>query len=274
MPGLNWLISYPRSGSTWSRAALWSLANDGASPDKIQVFGRIAADRALLDDMLDSDSSSLNHAELESLRPALHRALAAAQTWPLVKVHDAWRLTAKGEPVHDPALTDAAIYILRDPRDVAISWAKFMGRPLDWAIDFMNDPGARVSGGKRGINAQIPQYLDRWSTHVASWADAGMKLLTVRYEDMLADPHGAYRRMAEHLGLAIDDSIVARAVEATRFGRLAEKEREHGFTPRPATTDRFFDSGRAGRWREVLAPEQVRRIERDHGAVMRRFGYF
>ncbi|MEZ0243714.1 MAG: sulfotransferase domain-containing protein [Sphingomonas sp.] len=273
MPGLNWLISYPRSGSTWSRVALWSLANDGASADKIEVFGRIAADRALLDDMLDCDSGSLNHEELEALRPALHRALAEAEAWPLIKVHDAWRRTVSGEPVHDPALTRAAIYVVRDPRDVALSWAHFMGRSVDWAIDFMNDPGARVSGGTRGINAQIPQYLDTWSTHVASWADAGMPLLMVRYEDMLAEPEAAYRRMAEHLGLTVDDAIVARAVEASRFGRLAEKERAHGFTPRPATTDRFFHSGQAGRWRDMLQPAQVRRIEADHGAVMRRFGY-
>jgi aryl sulfotransferase len=41
----------------------------------------------------------------------------------------------------------------------------------------------------------------------------------------------------------------------------------------PASAERFFVSGRAGGWRDVLTAEQAGQIERDHRAVMMRFGY-
>ena len=36
---------------------------------------------------------------------------------------------------------------------------------------------------------------------------------------------------------------------------------------------RVEELSRLGQWRDVLTPEQVARIEADHGPVMRRFGY-
>ncbi|MDB5359285.1 MAG: sulfotransferase domain protein, partial [Rhodospirillales bacterium] len=35
----------------------------------------------------------------------------------------------------------------------------------------------------------------------------------------------------------------------------------------------FFREGKAGQWKKILSPEQVARIEADHGEQMRRFGY-
>jgi hypothetical protein len=37
--------------------------------------------------------------------------------------------------------------------------------------------------------------------------------------------------------------------------------------------ERFFREGRAGQWRERLAPAQIECIVRDHGAQMKHFGY-
>jgi hypothetical protein len=40
-------------------------------------------------------------------------------------------------PLVTPAVTAGAIYIVRDPRDVAVSYSRHLGRPLDETIELM-----------------------------------------------------------------------------------------------------------------------------------------
>lgn len=272
-----WLASYPKSGNTWVRLALKSLLAEGSAIalGDIAQFGNVVTGRRLLDDMLEADSGHLTNGEIEVLRPALHDVLfAAGRSEELVKVHDAWFRTAAGRPVFDASHTRAAIYLLRDPRDVAISWARFSGRPIDWAIRFMASPRAILAPERWRVTAHIEQFLGSWSAHVTSWIDdSALDPLVLRYEDMHADLAGTMARIAAHLGWPASDVAIAGAVAATQFDRLAEQERRHGFAEVPDSASRFFVSGRAGGWRDVLSAEQATTIERDHGAVMRRFGY-
>ena len=66
---------------------------------------------------------------------------------------------------------------------------------------------------------------------------------------------------------------IRRAVEHASFDKLQAMERETGFVERSKYSDRFFRSGQSGAWKGKLTPEQARRIERDHGEQMQRFGY-
>lgn len=275
MTGIVWLASYPRSGNTWMRLALWTLKNGRpAELDEIGRFGHMAIRRSLFDHMLEADSGVLTPREIEALRPDLHRAMREHGPPPLVKVHDAWRLTHDGRPVHAAEVTHAVVYLIRDPRDVAVSWASFRGRPLDWAVDYLADRNAVIGGEPSGIQTQTPQHIGSWSNNVTSWIDdSGLAPLVIRYEDLLTDTARHIRAISDHLGWPATDQIVDMAVEATRFERLAGMERQSGFSERPASTDRFFRVGRAEGWRDVLSAAQVARIERAHGAIMARFGY-
>jgi aryl sulfotransferase len=278
MPGSAiWLTSYPKSGNTWMRLALRSLSGGGEeiALTDIARYGNIVNSRDVLDEVLETESGHLTEAEIALLRPTLHDALFAIGRPPsMVKVHDAWARTTTGRAMFDAHHTHATIYMLRDPRDVAISWARFMNRSIDWAIGYLANPAATIRHGRRQLSSTVPQFLGAWSAHVGSWIDdSGLDPLVVRYEDMHADLPATLRRVADRIGWTPDDQAIAGAVVATRFDRLAEQERRHGFGENPDTAERFFRAGRVGGWRDLLTPEQVATIERDHGAVMRRFGY-
>lgn len=276
--GVIWLASYPRSGNTWLRMALAALRS-GADSIDINGFRErnevIAGLRETFDMLMPFDAADLRVDEILAGRPELLRRFAG--TLPprsLLKTHDAFVRTPHGEWLVPPEVTAASIHVVRDPRDVAISYAAHRGAPIDGIIAFMADPDAMLARGGREPSAQLPQPLGSWSTHAAGWLDDAVPTpLLVRYEDMIADLPEVLRRVADHLGWMIEPGAPERAAAATRFDMLREAEAEKGFGERPPAAERFFRSGRAGGWRDVLSADQALRIERAHGPMMTRLGY-
>lgn len=268
--GIFWLASYPKSGNTWVRSLVTSLQAGGAGV-QLDSLGKLApngAARAWLEGCVDLDSEGLTHAEMRAMRVHAYRRVAARRSC-LLKVHD----------VCDPALfpvdaTLGTVYIVRDPRDVAPSWADHMGVNLDAAIAQMADPGLTMSASLSSFRPQALQHYGSWSLHVQSWLDhAPGPLLLLRYEDMLSDPWHEATRLASFLGLAADAASVERSVHACRFEALRSAEEQGGFGERRKGQQRFFRQGRAGAWQSVLQPQQAARLAEQHGEVMRRLGY-
>jgi hypothetical protein len=264
-----WLASWPRSGNTWARFALLTMRRSGARLRELQGFGQSVTTGEALEHWLEIEAGDLTPAEVTALRPGLHAAFFAGRPPEPCKIHDRWL-----PEVFAPAFTHATLYFIRDPRDVAVSWARFTGCSLDRAIAFLDDPEAALGSSARDGAGALHQPIGRWSSHAQSWIDeSGLAPLVVRYEDMLADPANVFADMAAHLGWSVDAEAIARTVEATRFDRMADEERREGFFDRTDATDRFFAGGRAGGWRDTLSADQALSIVRAHGEVMARFGY-
>ncbi len=207
-----WLASYPKSGNTWFRMLVENLsAKDGKPVDinDLPERGGIASARGPFDHLLLIDSGLLTHDEIDVLRPRVYEELArgadddeydAPQDIPkvrFVKVHDAYTLTPKGEPLLAGRRgADGAIVIVRDPRDVAPSFANHNGMKLDATIALMNNRKAAFCAKPGRQQNQLRQKLSGWSGHIASWLDqTDIPVHLIRYEDMQADPsaHSAAR---------------------------------------------------------------------------------
>lgn len=276
MNGFFWLASYPKSGNTWLRLFLESLAAGGATPDinMLILTGGYAAMRSEFDRILDIESADLTDDEITRARPRQYEIEAQAAQAPLLrKVHDAWELTPAGEPLFPVELTLGAVYLVRDPRDVAVSLSDHLNQTLDQAIAHMGNPEAVMEVPKRRMPRKLPQHLFTWSGHVESWLAAPIKLLPIKYEDMLSDPVARFGATARFLGFDASPDKIAAAVNAVRFEHLRAAEEANGFDERPLGMERFFRRGIAGGWRDSLTPAQIARIEFDHGTMMRRLGY-
>jgi aryl sulfotransferase len=271
---IGWLASYPRSGNTWLRLALEALI-DGHVPDINEKRIRAPIARySEFDELLGVESSELTDAEVRDARPAFHRAIVESADGPLIlrKAHEIFWRTSRGEPAFPADVSLGAVYIVRDPRDVAVSFAAFRGTSIDEAIAFMANPDAAIAVNSDRMRSQFEQPLGTWSHHTESWlTQAEMPIYLLRYEDMLASPAERLARVARFLGLP--PAGAGDAAEATRFEILRAQEEERGFDERPGTTKRFFRQGRAGNWRGVLTAEQLSRILRDHAPAMERLGY-
>lgn len=274
MTGFYWLASYPKSGSTWLALALGSLYRGGGP---VEFTGEAigfpqAASRDAFDSTLGLESSNLTAEEDELLRPRVYEMLAKQAADPLIRrVHSAFVNNKAGEPLFPPRFTLGVVYLVRDPRDIAVSYAHYIDNTIDAALRVMRDPDAAIAAKPGSISPLLSQRLLTWSDHIRSWRSANLPLLLIRYEDMLKQPEHTLGSVASFLNWNVEPAVVAAAVEATRFHRLRSEEEEHGYefgASRP-----FFRSGRSGSWREALSEDQVRQIELDHRPMMLELGY-
>lgn len=269
-----WLASYPRSGNAWVRLFLANLASTDGTALRINEIDRMpmAAGRDFFENATGLESSELTPDETLRLRREVFLWLSdRADSIVPCRIHDAFVHLPDGSPLIEPAATFGAIYIIRNPLDVAVSLRYHFGLSADAAIDRMEDDGFRLGGRGR---TQLRQALGSWSEHVTSWIAApGVPVLTVRYEDLAGDPANTFARIATYSASAADAERIGRAIEFSDFREARRQEDLDGFHERPVAAERFFRSGRVGGWRDELTAAHVDRIVNVHHEVMRRFSY-
>jgi len=277
-PGIVWLASFPKSGNTWLRIFLANLAAGADGPVDINDLderGGIASSRHEFEVATLLDSALVAHEDIDRLRPAVYAAAAErAQVQRWIKAHDAYTLNADGEPVMGRGVAQGAVYLVRDPRDVAVSLAHHTNTTIDAAIELMNADDGALCRSRRGPAMQLRQTLLGWSGHAASWLDqSDTPVCLVRYEDMRADPASAFAAVLMFANRPAAPAEITRAIRHSDFGELQRQEGERGFAERMSRSTPFFRAGRVGGWRAELTPVQAARIESAHAPMMRRLGY-
>jgi hypothetical protein len=247
----------------------------GAEPNINRLESPSPAPRAIFDQALAVRSADLSPEEVEALRPRADEATASVLAEDMLwKIHDGLFETPAGELIVSTSASRAALYMVRDPRDVAVSWAHHAEVPLAVAVEGLCSPQAALARSKRRLEGQVRQRLGTWSQHVRSWTeDPPFPVHVVRYEDCLADPVPTFHAAFAFAGVEASLEETARAVEKASFTRLSAQERAKGFRERQSTQSPFFRSGTAGSWKDALSPELSQRLLDEHGEVMARYGY-
>lgn len=277
MGSIVWLASYPKSGNTWFRIFLSSLLDEKDTPADINDLHctPIASARGIFDDQVGIEASDLTPDEIDRLRPEVYEKLAAdAEETLFMKVHDAYTRVDGHSALFPKAATRGAIYIIRNPLDVAVSFAHHSGWNYDRSISEMTDEKAAFCSKTKRLHNQLRQKLLTWSGHVSSWTgQTAFPVCVLRYEDMKESPHETFGRAVRFAGLDHTDEQIEKALSMSTFEELQRQEIEEGFHEKSPASEMFFRKGEVGSWREELTDVQAERIIRDHRAVMERFGY-
>lgn len=235
------LVSFPRSGNTWTRFLLGNLIH----PDAPMTFASI--EQKVPDIYINSQESMLRVP-----RP---------------------RILKSHEPF-DPRYR-RVIYIVRDPRDVAVSSYHYKIK-------------RRVINESYGLDRFVPRFITgefngtagSWGENVVSWLAARRntpQFLLLRYEDMLRDPIAELRKVVCFLELSAGREVLARAVELSSVERMQNLEREQGQTWKRTRNDvqskPFVRSAKAGSWCSELSAASVAVIEQAWGSLMGVLGY-
>ncbi len=276
MSKIIWLASYPKSGNTWFRAFLSNLRQNSDTPASINALdGATANSRDLFDNVAGIESSDLTPLETERLLPDVFERIAARSEETLFfKIHDAYTHTCDGRPLIPDRATQGAIYFLRNPLDIATSFAHHSGRDIDSTIDRMANEKEAFADDPDSLHLQLRQSLLSWSSHVLSWMEGpGFPVHLMRYEDMAQTPLKTFAAAARFAGLPDDPAHIKKALQFSAFEELQRQEQTHGFTGKASRAPSFFRKGQVGSWRTSLSEAQVNRILSDHGKVMNRFAY-
>ena len=263
-----WLASYPKSGNTWMRSLLAHyFMPKGQAPD-INNLRQFTTGDGRADFYAMANGGTYDGQGIEDwlrVRPKALRLIAGSKpTHHFVKTH-CQAITYMGQDLIPSEVTAAAVYLLRNPFDVSLSYARHMNADVDTAIDLMSRRENIM-----GSPEHIYDVLGRWDDHIDTWANAqGLAVHVLRYEDMLTKPGPTLRRLLqEFLRVKIDSPKLAYAIKATTFDALKKQEEKLGFVERPASSQSFFTKGTAGAWREDLTPAQVGRIGEEFGDVI------
>jgi hypothetical protein len=273
MRRITWLASYPKSGNTWLRAIVDRIVRP-ERPFDLNALGETAP---AFSGLTEQFMAKLGVAVPLSSRGEVRRYWAAAQRAIcsnseqeiFLKTHN---LAAKFDCGYfpDPNSTKSVIYIVRDPRDVAISFAYHYRRPLGQAVAVLCSSGA--------VNFK-PQQMGRtevltsWGEHVVGWtALTRFPLLVLRYEDLLANGEAGVRRIAGFLGKQLSERHVRDVVAATSFRQLRRQEAERGFTE-AVRAGGFFRVGKAQQWRQVRDQSVFQPLLDRFSRLMRRYDY-
>lgn len=226
--GDTWLVSYPRSGNTWVRYVLATYF-EGASG------------------LLAHDDLNRHVPDVYEVKPAEIRAIGPRR---VLKSHAAFR------PEYG-----TVIYLVRDPRDVFLSYLHQRAkRSLDAS------PGAYAEGFLAG---GLDPY-GTWGEHVGGWlgARAGRPDFHVfRYEDLVAAPEGQFTSMLRAADIDVDPILLGRALELCspdQLRRSGQEKRGVKMEVRRAT---------AGYWVDELAPDIRQQLEARWHDQMRLAGY-
>ncbi len=272
-----WLVSYPKSGNTWLRILLANYFRGGAETVDINdLFDfPLAASRPLFDEHSGLEASDLTHDEIERYRPRVYEEMSRCQRGPrFLKTHDTYHTTPSGDPLFPASATAGVVYLVRNPLDVAVSFAHHSRVSFDEIIETMACEETSWFAEPQKLGAQLRQHLSSWSGHVRSWVDdSDLRLCLLRYEDMLVDPIGTFTECLAFIGESPSHSEVESAVLRSGFDRLRTLELTSGFGEKPAGVGTFFRKGRAGSWREELTKTQAGRIADNHREMMHRIGY-
>jgi hypothetical protein len=182
------------------------------------------------------------------------------------------------------------IYILRDPRDIAISAANY------FQFDRFPRLAALFHGVRRGEklyrhtlypllvsqNYRLERMTEAllhgsaevhnwcrvsWSEHWRPYERAGVPI--IRYEDLLVTPEEQSARILRHLRIECSPAAIAAAVENQSFERKKEALLHSGETGRA----KFLRVGKSGQWREKLPQDLQARFAKELGDELAAWHY-
>jgi len=168
------------------------------------------------------------------------------------------------------------IYIVRDPRDVALSYYHFARkyRHIDDAYSlnrYVNDfIGGRLSSADWGT----------WGENVGTWLTAREKdlnFLLLRYEDMNQDPAQELARLSKFFGVEANRERLETIIQHSSAEHMRELERKQSHEWVSTKNHRkdipFVGTAFSGVWKAKLPTESIIQIESTWGALMQYLGY-
>jgi len=272
-----WLASYPKSGNTWFRVFITNLLYEKEDPANINDLAEtsISSSRKIFDEYTGLASSDLTFEEIDRLRPDVYRMQSEESEELLFKkAHDKYYYVDKKQALFPGEISKGAIYFIRNPLDVLVSFAYHSAKPVSKMIPSLSNKNYAFCDSNKKLSNQLRQILGSWSDHVKSWTEQKeIPVHVMRYEDMIQDTFKNFKKAVEFIGIKKTDEQIQLALQKSDFSVLSNQEKEDGFKEKMIKSQKFFRKGQIGDWRNHLSEQKAAEIVNNHTDMMLKFGY-
>ena len=176
------------------------------------------------------------------------------------------------------------IYIVRDGRDVLISErfrnfveeSKFLTAEDKRIMSDLRVDSAPFSDGRRSIftETSIRNIAKRWADDLHEIDSEGVNLygenyISLRYEDLLAQPFAELSRLWKFLGV----KKIGRALEKQLLAEMSSNPDEEWQAKRNEGIASFLPKGQAGNWRRLFTEKDKVLFKEVAGELLVKWGY-
>ena len=281
-----WIASYPKSGNTFLRALLASyfFTKDGNFNfdilNTIKIFPHINLFKNLGIDISNENEVIKNYIKVQEKINKLNK-----NSINFMKTHSTLE-AINGSQFTDLKNTLAAIYVVRDPRNVLISYANHYQVSIEKAAeDLMSSRLLKGVKDKDKFENNVFTHLGLWSSNYNSWKlfKKVDRYHLVKYEELVLNPEKIFLDVLNFidkflkLNHQFDKRKFENTIETTSFNYLKNLENEKGFPEALQDKDgkkiTFFKYGPKSNWQKILPKIIKEKVENAFQKEMKELGY-
>ena len=279
-----WLASYPKSGNTFLRSLLTAylftkdgnfnfevLKNINQFPNNV-TFEKLGIDISNQKEVIKNYikvQEETNKRDGEGIR--------------FLKTHSTLQ-DIDGHKFTNLKNCLGAIYIVRDPRDVAKSYSNHNSTSIDESINYMKE--FNIGGGIKSKDRknETITHIGSWSSHYTSWKefDKVDRYLLIKYEDLVKETEKTFLKVLTFVckltkkKLDLDKNRLNNVLNTTTFDSMQKLEKQNGFNEAVDLNGKkitFFKYGAKNNWKKFLTLENKKKIEDIFREEMKELGY-
>ena len=278
MKKIIWISSYPKSGNTWTR---YFLSNYFFNKQKINsdfnILNKIDKfpPYKFLPKLISEDEIKESAYNISKYWTKIQLEITKEkEDFIFLKNHNAL-VSVEGRNLTEQRFSLAFIYLVRDPRDIAVSYSNFdKTLSIDKAIERITSENLYCH-----VTKKLPldvEVLGSWKFNYNSWKSgvAEVPRIIIKYEDLINNTFETKLKiikfLSDILNFKVDINHIKYSIEQSDFKRLQGIENNQKFHE---STNTFFNSGKIGQWKNILSPKQINRIENFCKNEMKELGY-
>ena len=281
-----WLASYPKSGNTFLRTLLTSyfFTKDGNFSFEVLKNIKQFPDNGVFEklgiDISNEKEVIKNYIKVqEETNKRDGKAIRFLKTHSTLQDMDGYKFTDLNNCL-------GAIYIVRDPRNIATSYSNHEQTSLDEAIERIKK--FRIIGGikdSKDRKSETITHVGSWSSHYASWKEFKKvdRYLLIKYEDLLKDTEKTFSKVLNFIykitktKLDLDKNKLKNVLKTTTFDNLKNLEKNSNFpeanTGLNGKKITFFKYGAKNNWKDFLTSKNIKTLEDSFKKEMEELGY-